>query len=293
MIADDHEVEETNIKNVNHDEIIVGNTGISQYVSHEGDGILNLEHTDEVYNHFDMDQKCDDVEDIVGSNFDDKDGKLYLTVRWTDGHESSINAQLMQSDDPIRLAKFIKDNPVERLINGFWSQWANKTLSVVSKSLYRIRRMYNHIDWRESTYPYSRKAIRRRKTYPIQMQSIMGVEVPRNTKEALQLDKKNKNNMWKIAMKKEVQGIQDHGTFIFLPPGTPPPEGYQEAPLRMIFTVKSDLRRKARLVAGCHKVNADGHVSYSSVVRMDSIRLLNVIAKAQGLKVLAGDVGNA
>jgi hypothetical protein len=61
----------------------------------------------------------------------------------------------------------------------------------------------------------------------------------------------------------------------------------------MIFTVKADLRRKARLVAGGHMINADGHSSYSSVVRMDSIRLLNVIAKAQGLDVLAGDVGNA
>jgi hypothetical protein len=60
----------------------------------------------------------------------------------------------------------------------------------------------------------------------------------------------------------------------------------------MIFTVKSDLRRKARLVPGGHKINADNHNSYSSVVRLDSIRLLNVIAKAQGLKVLAGDDGN-
>jgi hypothetical protein len=80
---------------------------------------------------------------------------------------------------------------------------------------------------------------------------------------------------------------------VFLPPGAEPPEGYQEAPLRMIFTVKSDLRRKARLVAGSHKVDAKGHTMYSSVVRLDITRLLNVIAKAQGLHVLAGDVGNA
>jgi hypothetical protein len=61
----------------------------------------------------------------------------------------------------------------------------------------------------------------------------------------------------------------------------------------MIFDVKSDLRRKARLVAGGHKVNAEGYSCYSSVVRLDSTRLLNVISKAQGLGVLAGDVGNA
>jgi hypothetical protein len=53
------------------------------------------------------------------------------------------------------------------------------------------------------------------------------------------------------------------------------------------------LRRKAQLVAGGHMVDERGHSSYSTVIRFDSIRLLNVIAKAQGLKVLAGDVGNA
>jgi hypothetical protein len=94
-------------------------------------------------------------------------------------------------------------------------------------------------------------------------------------------------------MKKEIQGIQNHGTFIFLSPGASPPEGYQEAPLRMIFTIKSDLRREACLMAGGHRVNTEGHVSYSSVVHLDSICLLKVIANAQGLMVLAGDIGNA
>jgi hypothetical protein len=157
----------------------------------------------------------------------------------------------------------------------------------------KIRRLYRISDIRDNVYPYSRRVVRRTKKFPIKMETFMGVEIPRNTKEALYLDRKNKNDKWKVAMKTEIDSIQGHGTFLFLPPGSKPPEGYQEAPLRMIFTVKADLRRKARLVAGGHMINADGHSSYSSVVRMDSIRLLNVIAKAQGLDVLAGDVGNA
>jgi len=89
--------------------------------------------------------------------------------------------------------------------------------------------------------------------------------------------------------------IIHHGTFEFLEPDSDIPEGYQLAPLRMIFDVKSDLRRKARLVVGGHKVNASEYTKYSSVVRFDSTRLLNVIAKAQGqgLNILVGDVGNA
>jgi hypothetical protein len=42
-------------------------------------------------------------------------------------------------------------------------------------------------------------------------------------------------------MKKEIDGIQEHGTFEFLPPDSEVPQGYQLAPLHMIFDVKSDL----------------------------------------------------
>ncbi len=121
----------------------------------------------------------------------------------------------------------------------------------------------------------------------------MGIEITRNVREALRLDKRNKKSFWQDTIKTEISGIQNHGTFLFLPPGFDPPGGYQETPLRMIFAIKQDLRRKAWLVAGGHKVNADGHKSYSLVVHLESIKLLNVIAKVQGLKVLAGDIGNA
>jgi hypothetical protein len=92
---------------------------------------------------------------------------------------------------------------------------------------------------------------------------------------------------------KEINSIQEHGTFEFLTIDEDVPTDYQLAPPWIIFDVKSDLRRKARLVVGGHEVDARDHTKYSSVVRFDSIRLLNVIAKAQNLKVLAGDVGNA
>jgi hypothetical protein len=87
--------------------------------------------------------------------------------------------------------------------------------------------------------------------------------------------------------------VERHQTLEFLPPGATPPAGYQFAKLRMIFDVKHDLRRKSRLVIGGHRVDASGHTVYSSVVQLSSVRLLNVIAKAQGLRCIAGDFGNA
>jgi hypothetical protein len=46
-------------------------------------------------------------------------------------------------------------------------------------------------------------------------------------------------------------------------------------------------------VIGGHKVDSTEYNCHSSVVQLSSIRLLNVIAKSQGLECLAGDIGNA
>ncbi len=68
-------------------------------------------------------------------------------------------------------------------------------------------------------------------------------------------------------MAKEIKGIMDHDTFEFLPPGSSPPDGYQLAPLRMIYSVKPDLHLNSRLVLGEHKVKANKHSGYASVVQ--------------------------
>ena len=122
---------------------------------------------------------------------------------------------------------------------------------------------------------------------------LYGLEVPHNVSEALELDRRNGNHRWAKAIHKQMQGLQDHQSFSFLNPGEAAPAGNQFAPLKMIFTVKQDLRCKARLVIGGHIIDSSKHLGYSSVVKMTSMRLLNVIAKAQGLECLAGDVGNA
>lgn len=139
----------------------------------------------EVYDHFDIELKCMDIQDILSSRFKESDGKLYLQVWWSDRQESYINAELLQSDDPMRLAKYIKDHPVEQSRGGYWSQWASNTLNTISRTIRRIRSMYRITGLNDNTYPYSQRIIHRRKAYPTKMETFMSVEIPRNIREAM------------------------------------------------------------------------------------------------------------
>ena len=69
--------------------------------------------------------------------------------------------------------------------------------------------------------------------------------------------------------------------------------GFQFAPLRMIFDVKVDLRRKYRLFIGGHVVDSTGHEVRASTINSVSARVLMTIAAANILEVMVGDIGNA
>lgn len=57
--------------------------------------------------------------------------------------------------------------------------------------------------------------------------------------------------------------------------------------------MKPDLRYKARLVCDSSRVDPRGLSTRATVVKGISVRLLDVIADSQDLKVLTGDIGNA
>ena len=57
-----------------------------------------------------------------------------------------------------------------------------------------------------------------------------------------------------------------------------PDPDYQRTTLHMVFDVKQDLRRKARLVAGGHLLDLVDTPTYSSTVESISVQLLHVIA---------------
>jgi len=61
----------------------------------------------------------------------------------------------------------------------------------------------------------------------------------------------------------------------------------------MVFDVKFDLCRKARLVAGGNHMDPSKEDIFSGVIGMETIRLGFLIAAMNGLDVCAADIGNA
>jgi hypothetical protein len=267
--------------------------GTGDIIVHFEDGSYKKMDTEDVYNHINQEYKCDEVQDIAALTYSEETGSLYATLKWKNGKETLIDANLLKRDDPIRLAQFIHNHPIERLRSGYWNEWSRSTLSHMSKSIRRIKSIYQQGNGHYTRAHITKIRHLRHNKYVRRRETQFGIEVPYNVKDAALLDERNNNTKWGDSIKTEMTGIRSHETFLFLPPGSDPPEGYQEAPLRLIFSVKPDLRRKARLVLGGHKVDSKEYNCHSSVVQLSSIRLLNVIAKAQGLECLAGDIGNA
>ena len=117
--------------------------------------------------------------------------------------------------------------------------------------------------------------------------------MPHTVAEALEIDSANNNTFWQDAIKREIQALLDMNCFEFLETGDMPGQDFQKPCLHMIFYVKNDLRRKARLVAGGHLVDLFDTEIYSSAVKGISVKILHVIGHGAGLKALCGDVGNA
>jgi hypothetical protein len=79
----------------------------------------------------------------------------------------------------------------------------------------------------------------------------------------------------------------------FLEPGDSIPHGYKKISLHMVFDIKMDFTRKARLVAGGHLTDVPASMTYSSIISHESVRIMFLIAALNDLKVLGADIGNA
>lgn len=110
--------------------------------------------------------------------------------------------------------------------------------------------------------------------------------------EALKLDKINGYNLWSKAIGKEIGNVRV--AFLIIEENEPIPTGSKLIDYHIVFDVKMDLTRKARLVAGGHRnKQVPTHLTFSSVASRDSVRIMLLIAALNDLKILSTDIGNA
>jgi hypothetical protein len=110
-------------------------------------------------------------------------------------------------------------------------------------------------------------------TSPAGIKYKFAIQVPKEIKSEIELDKKNGNHLWQEAIKTELKRLTDYQTFIVLDSGEDIPTDYQIIPYYIVYDVKYDLRHKTRLVVGGNwKVNEKEDI-YSGVVRMDTVRI--------------------
>ncbi|MGH7955026.1 MAG: reverse transcriptase domain-containing protein, partial [Gloeomargaritales cyanobacterium] len=260
------------------------------------------EMTEEVYNYFNKEPPSENrhLDKLVNNRW--HNAVLQVCVLWDSGDHDWIDAKIVKLDEPLTLARYLLANPVDRTRSGYWSTWARKTVKSIGRTIRRMHRICNtsaihEMSIEELPYRKSRRLNNYKKKRPSRNQRKptevkYGIKVPRNVEEALEFDKQNKSNAWAEAIDKEMSSLNRLNCFRYHTKWKPSSD-FQYAPLRMIFTVKSDLRRKARLVVGGHVVDAGDLPTYASTVKGMSVRLLFMIAAINDLDVLSADIENA
>ena len=120
-----------------------------------------------------------------------------------------------------------------------------------------------------------------------------GHEVPKDFKHAVEIDQRNGNTLWQDATRLELESMESYQVFKDTGHKATPPPDYKVIRVHLIYDVKHDGRRKARLVADGHLTDIPDDSVYSSVVSLRGLRVLLFLAELNGLEVWGTDIGNA
>ena len=190
-----------------------------------------------------------------------------ILVEWKDGSTDWVELKDLKESFPVELAMYatsykIADEPA-------FAWWVPFVLKKQKRILQKVKTKY----W-SRTHKY-------------------GIRIPKNIKEAMEIDREAGNTLWMDAIRMEMRNVRvafeefdgDPNTLI----------GYTQITGHLVFDVKlgENFRRKARFCADGHKTGAPASVTYSTVVARDSVRILLLIAALNELEVLGADVQNA
>ena len=254
-------------------------------------------------------------------------GKLMLRITGLNGlYEDKIKADNVKIYYPDTLALYLIGNSIEvkkaRESRNFrlakeWHDWAVRFTNAKTMRIARLVRIIgsNYLEaifrsqvtmsmMRPLRYHQLRLARLKKPSGKDQSAPNNGglkysMKVPRNAKEDAQFDaqfdQENGNKLWSNEIFKYLEALMSMKVFRKLPSSLlkSGAKGFQFAPIPVIFDVKVDLRRKARLVIGVHIVNSFVHKVYASTMNSVSARILMTISAANNLYIMTGDIGNA
>jgi hypothetical protein len=191
----------------------------------------------------------------------------FLQIEWLNGEVTWETLTALKDSNPYEVACYAQANNL--LNEPAFSYWAKHVLKKHDRYV---------------------RAARKRK---VNNRYKYGIEVPRSIPHALEIDRKTNTTFWRDAIAKEMNTLAALKVFEFLKPGEKAPQGYQHIKMWIIFDVKMNLTRKARLVAGGHVTKAPPWDCFSSVASRQSVRLAFMGASLNDLDLVMIDVGNA
>ncbi|HSN67533.1 MAG TPA: reverse transcriptase domain-containing protein [Fusibacter sp.] len=219
-----------------------------------------------------------------GTEYSDKNATLKgwsFYVVWKTGDGAWVSLKTLKDSHPLELAEYAVAHNIDDEPAFEW--WVKKVLTMLDRVVMAAKARISAV------------GKRKRKHIPLEK---FGVQIPRSVKDALALDEKNGNTLWRDAIYKEMANVRI--AFKEWTEGTKEDiqkkrklVGYQQIFCHMIFDVKMDLTRKARFVAGGHTTDPPDSLTYSSVVTRESVRIAFLMAKLHELDICAADVTNA
>jgi hypothetical protein len=188
-----------------------------------------------------------------------------MCVEWCDGSTSWIPLKDLKVSNPVETAEYaVSHNLTQEPVFSWW----------VEDILKKRDRM-----------------IAATNTRYVKRTHKFGIELPKTVEQALEIDQATGTSYWHDAIQKEMRNVSV--AFDFLPENEPVPIGYTKISLHMVFDIKIDFTRKARLVAGGYVTDVPSNLTYSSVVSRESARIMFLIAALNDLQVLSANIGNA
>ena len=190
----------------------------------------------------------------------------WLLVRFKNGHEEWFKLKDLKESNPLELAQYAVDKDlVQEPAFKWWVPYTIKKRNAILKAM---------------------------KTRYHRTHQKFGIELPKTVEQALEIDRRNGNTLWRDSINKEMKTVAI--AFNILDEGAERPVGRKFAKCHLVFDIKQGtLQRKSRFVLDGSRVDSSDVPTYASVVSRESVRIAFTLAALNGLDILAADCEGA